>query len=192
MAGIFLLAQLTLVDLLKGQSVVSNRICVTGQLQADGTEFELPGEWRTWPTRIELAFDLSTGGAVTADDYSRFQANSLQEVVRFLFDPTFSRRSLRYSLKADGFLPAYRYDSEWSLLRRGSTGGVRRRVPEQRAEPWSSGADTTLFEIWRRPITMHTFKSRIWLRAGGRTEKDSVRNWIAIAQQMRQYRGGFI
>ena len=127
--------------------------CGTGLVQAADFDVSLPREWTKWPTRIELAFNLTMGGAVTGEDYSRFRVESLYEATRNLFNPAYRRRNFRYSLKADGFIPAYRYDAEWSLLRRGTTGGVRRRRPEQRTEPWSYGADTTLLEIWRQPLT---------------------------------------
>ncbi len=165
---------------------MSQPTCVTVILAGSTIDISPPQEWSEWPTRWELAFDLSTGGSVPPEDYSRFRAESLQEAARYLFDPLFRRRHLRYSLKTDGVLPAYRYDAEWSLLRRGSTGGVRRRRPEQRAKPWDYGADTTLLEIWRQPLTKFTFESRIWLRTGGRTEEDSVRNWLASAQLLRR------
>ena len=164
---------------------MSTRTCVTVLLKNDVTD-ALPAEWTTWPTRMELAFSLTGGGAVNSEDYSRFKVASLREAARFLFNPRYQRRPLRYSLKTDGFLPAYRFDAEWSLLRRGCTGGVRQRMLEQRLLPWSHGADTTLFEIWRRPITQHTFKSRVWLRTGGRTEEEAVRHWFAVAHQMRR------
>ncbi|MFT7653305.1 MAG: hypothetical protein ACI9UU_002415 [Candidatus Azotimanducaceae bacterium] len=165
---------------------MTTRICITAALDAANLGVSLPEEWSRWPTRIELAFDLSIGGAVTGDDYSRFKANSLQDVANFLFDPVYQRRYLRYSLITDGFLPAYRYDAEYSLLRRGSTGGVRRRVRKQGTEPFSWGADTTLLEIWRQPLTQNTFESRIWLRTGGLTENDALSNWIAVARHMRK------
>lgn len=164
-------------------------ICGTGLIYDTQFDMSLPREWTEWPTRWELAFDLSTGGAVISEDYSRFRVESLHAAAEFLFDPKFRRRHLRYSLKTDGVLPAYGYDAEWSLLRRGSTGGVRRRRPEQRAKPWIYGADTTLIEVWRQPLTKFTFDSRFWLRVGGRTEKDATRNWIAVARLLRrQYR----
>jgi hypothetical protein len=155
-------------------------------LEDNRLDESLPAEWLEWPTRIELAFTLTMGGAVTSEDYSRFRVESLHEAAQYLFDPAYVRRYFRYSLKTDGFLPAYKYDAEWSLLRRGSTGGVRRRRPEQRTEPWVHGADTTLLEIWRQPLTQYTFESRIWLRAGGRSEKDAIRNWAAAARLMRR------
>ena len=165
---------------------MTTRICITAALDAPNLGVSLPEEWSTWPTRIELAFDLSMGGAVTSDDYSRFKAGSLHEAADFLFDPTYQRRYFRYSLIADGFLPAYKYDARWPLLRRGSTGGVHRRVRKQRTEPFSYGADTTLLEIWRQPLTQHTFEGRIWLRTGGRTEQDALGNWLAVARLMRK------
>ena len=161
---------------------MNTRTCVTVILQNDEFDFSLPKEWVAWPTRMELAYTLTGGGAVSSEDYSKFRADSLHEAAGFLFDPRFQRMPFRYSLKTDGFLPAYRFDAEWSLLRRGSTGGVRRRMREQRTEPWSYGADTTLLEIWRQPLTQHTFKSRVWLRTGGRTEEDAIRNWTAVAR----------
>ena len=161
---------------------MTTTICGTGLVHDAEFGVSLPHDWTKWPTRIELAFTLTTGGAVTSEDYSKFRVISLHEAARNLFNRRYSRRLLRYSLKADGFLPAYRYDAEWSLLRRGTTGGVRRRRPEQRTEPWVHGADTTLLEIWRQPLTQYTFESRIWLRAGGRSEKDAIRNWAAAAR----------
>ncbi len=170
----------------------SQPTCVTVILAGSANDFVPPKEWSEWPTRWELAFDLSNGGSVTQEDYSRFRAESLREVAQYLFDPVFRRRLLRYSLKTDGVLPAYEYDAEWSLLRRGSTGGVHRRGPEQRTKPWDYGADTTLLEVWRQPLKRFTSESRIWLRAGGRSEKDAIRNWFASAQLLRKmYRSGF-
>ena len=165
---------------------MTTTICGTGLIHDAEFGVSLPREWREWPTRIELAFTLTTGGAVTSEDYSRLGVGSLHEAARNLFNPKYSRRLIRYSLKADGFLPIYRYDAEWSLLRRGTTGGVRRRRQEQRTEPWSYGADTTLLELWREPLTKHTFESRIWMRAGGRSETDAIRNWAAAARLMRR------
>ena len=146
----------------------------------------LPDEWTNWPTRIDLAYTLTLGSAVTSESYSRFRVESLYEAVRYLFDPYYRRRYFRYSLKTDGFLPAYQYDAEWSLLRRGSTGGVSRRKREQRVEPWSFGADTTLIEIWREPLTEYTFEGRLWLRTGGRTKDDAVQNWLVSARLLRK------
>lgn len=164
----------------------SNGSCFTVMLDHELFDKSLPEEWLEWPTRIELAFTLTKGGGVTRDSYTRFKVESLYEATQFLFDPIYRRRYFRYSLKTDGFVPAYKYDAEWSLLRRGSTGGVRRRQREQRVEPWSYGADTTLLEIWRQPLTEYTFEGRIWLRTGGRTEKDAIRNWTNVARLMRQ------
>ncbi len=156
-------------------------------LKADEFNDALPDEWTNWPTRIELAYTLTLGGAVTSDSYSRFRVESLYEAIQYLFDPVYRRRYFRYSLKTvEGVLPAYRFDAQWSLLRRGSTGGVWRRQREQRAEPWSCGADTTLLEIWREPLTEYTFKGRLWLRTGGRTKDDAVQNWFASARLFRK------
>lgn len=156
-------------------------------LKADGFNDALPDEWMNWPTRMELAFTLTMGGAVTSESYSRFKVETLYEAAQYMFNPYFRRRYFRYSLKTtDGVLPLYRFDAEWSLLRRGSTGGISRRKREQHAEPWSYGADTTLLEIWREPLTEYTFKGRLWLRTGGRTKDDAVQNWLVSASLLRK------
>ena len=72
--------------------------CVTVILAGSANEIFPPKEWSEWPTRWELAFDLSNGGSVTQEDYSRFRVESLEEAAQFLFDPQFRRRLLRYSL----------------------------------------------------------------------------------------------
>ena len=74
-----MLAELLMVDVSRGLSKMSTGICITSQMQVEWMDLELPAEWSAWPTRIELAFDLSTGGSVTSEDYSRFQANSLED-----------------------------------------------------------------------------------------------------------------
>ena len=155
-------------------------------LSPDEFNDSLPKQWLAWPTHVELAFTLTEGSAVTSDDYGRFRSESLYKAALLLFDPTYRRRHFRYSLKSDGFLPAYRYDAQWSLLRRGSTGGVWRRQREQHAEPCSYGADSTILDVWRQPLTQHTYKSRLWLRTGGRTEAEAVRTWETAARAFRQ------
>ena len=156
-------------------------------LKADEFNDALPNDWASWPTRVELAYTLTLGGAVTGESYSRFRVESLYEAVQYLFDPVYRRRYFRYSLKTTkGVLPLYRYDAQWSLLRRGPTGGLWRRQREQRVEPWSYGADATLLEIWRQPLTEYTFKGRLWLRTGGRTKDDAVQNWLASARLLRK------
>lgn len=159
---------------------------LTSAVKSDEFNAALPDDWRGWPTRVELAYTLTLGSAVTTESYSRFRVESLYEAVRYLFDPVYRRRYFRYSLKTDGFLPAYQYDAEWSLLRRGSTGGVSRRKREQRVESWSFGADTTLIEIWRESLTEYTFEGRLWLRTGGRTKDDAVQNWLVSARLLRK------
>ena len=160
---------------------------LTSALKPDDFNDALPDEWVNLPTRMELAFTLTMGGAVTSESYAQFRVESLYVAVQYLFDPVYRRRYFRYSLKTtEGVLPLYRFDAQWSLLRRGSTGGVWRRQREQRAEPWSVGADTTLLEIWREPLTEYTFEGRLWLRTGGRTKDDAVRNWLASARLLRK------
>jgi hypothetical protein len=160
---------------------------LTSALKPDEFNDAFPNEWRAWPTRMELAFTLTMGGAVTGADYAKFRVKSLYEAIQYLFDPVYRRRFFRYSLKTtEGILPLYRYDAQWSLLRRGSTGGVWRRQREQLAEPWSYGADTTLLEIWREPLTEYTFEGRLWLRTGGRAKDDAVQNWLTSARQLRK------
>ena len=72
---------------------------LTSALKPDEFNDAFPNEWRAWPTRMELAFTLTMGGAVTGADYAKFRVKSLYEAIQYLFDPVYRRRFFRYSLK---------------------------------------------------------------------------------------------
>ena len=143
----------------------------------------LPEAWRGLQMRVGVGLILTEHNCIYRSFFDEFAVTSVEHAVRRLMesDGVF----LCYNFFIAGAVPAFAFDADWPLLRRGSAPPIR-RTSVQGDEPWSWCWDRTLFEVRNEPTS--PWSSRTYLRVGGRTSTDAVSNWTACARVLRLFR----
>ena len=145
-----------------------------------------PEEWGSQPTEIMVRFTLVEGNCVYGALYDEYARDDMQEAARTVFDPRNRGIFVHYCLQTvEGVVPAIGAYAQWPLRRRGTTGGVWGREAIPGDYPWEYEPDRTLLELWNKPLGAFGFRSRFWLRVGGRTGEDAARNWGTCAKVLR-------
>lgn len=140
----------------------------------------MPELWNRGPIQISVGLILTGHNGVYRSFFDDFAATSLQGAL--LNIARHEDVYLVYTFSWDGALPAYRFDADWPLMRRGRNAPTP-RCPVQRITPWDWQSDPTLFEIRNEPIGF--WHSRCFLRVGGRSVEDAQSNWRTCAQVLR-------
>ncbi len=138
---------------------------------------EMPAEWQRWPCLITVGFTLTPVTCVYDALFKEYQRDSCEQAATTLFDKDNREIFVHYSVRADGFVPAFEWYVSWPILRKGDDDGLTRRESIQGPAPWECYPDDTLCEVWNRPNGVYGFTQTYMLRAGGRTREEAVANW---------------
>lgn len=139
-----------------------------------------PAEWRALEFRASPGLILTEYNCVDGQFFKDYAVSSLEAAVAKIAHD--GGNCVFYQFYVPEVVPAFAWDADWPLLRRGQNPPCERRK-RQGPEPWVWKADPTYFEIGRVPLTF--FTGRPYLRVGGRTSEEAVHNWNACARVIR-------
>jgi hypothetical protein len=140
----------------------------------------MPNEWYSLPIRVGVSLILTEGNSLYPSFFDEFAATSVSDAINLLAKN--KGIYLCFNFFVAGVIPAFAFDADWPLLRRGNSEPVSRTMV-QVDTPWSWCWERSLFEIRNEPISPWT--SRPFLRVGGRTAAHAASNWTLCAKAFR-------
>lgn len=146
---------------------------------------EAPADWQRLPATLEVGFRLLPGQCVSQILFDEYRADTIAEAV----DKAIVHRAdcifVHYRLAAVRVAPLI----DWYVSRGWESRGLRGggfapRESIQGPVPWEYDADSTLLEIFNKPINSWT--GRCLLRVGGRGRSNALARWHQCAGPIRE------
>lgn len=167
--------------LLEETSANSEEFEPLGVMPCERLPAGFPEAWRNLDFHVAVGLILTEFNCVYRAFFKEYAVSSLEAAVAAI--STDAGNCLTYEFYVPGVVPAFSWDADWPLLRRGARPPYA-RAKVQGPEPWVWKADRCFFEIRRSPLSVWT--GRPTLRVGGRTWDEATSTWSACARTMRR------
>jgi hypothetical protein len=134
---------------------------------------------RFLPLRIGVSFTLTEWTCVSREMYEQHKVGCLQDSLIHLTRGY--EIFLSYSFYSETVTPAWAYNIDWPLRRRGKTDGA---ITDRSRYGWDIERSNMFFELRNKPI--RPYSSRLMLKTGGRTVAEAVERWERLALAIRR------
>lgn len=151
----------------------------------------LPKTWSDYEVEFNVGFVLSEGACLYREIFKEYQRDNFKEILEVLYGPRYDGLLFCYHVVARHTIPFLGWDADWPLLGRGKNQPVKRKKMEG-VIPGEYDENCKLLSLYQRfshsvgyGTPPYFGKPTVYLRVGGITEEDAIKNWRICANLLR-------
>lgn len=143
---------------------------------------ELSLDWSNFDWKVTTSFSLVGGRYVDRNLYEEYKVDTIEQAVNNLYKNSsvlvhYHFKPIKFSTMFRLYATAELFSSRCSYKKRG--------MIESDTPPFNLQLDDTFFEIWNKPYSEYSDNSDIYLRCGGINKSTAKKNWVNIANYLK-------